>query len=189
MTARSSSTTSFAAMIAVVNGPIRKEIGMERRHRRDGPVQSRQCHDRPRLQSRLDQRPGRLGAGRHLHGHARQLVQLQRDLPRGRGAQPVGAAATCRQGCKPTDSTVTMFFGGRYTHAGFGPRDTWQEKIQPLPDGAAITTAAADRDGPDRRAAVHRIAASTQGEADRLVRRELQACRRANTGTTSGSRR
>ena len=47
----------------------RHELG----DRRDGPLQPRQRHHRPRLQSALDQRPGRLGARRHLHGLARQL--------------------------------------------------------------------------------------------------------------------
>ena len=33
-------------------------------------------------------------------------------------------------GFKPTDSTVSVFFGGWYTHAGYGPRETWQEKMR-----------------------------------------------------------
>jgi hypothetical protein len=53
LTARSSSTTSFA-VLSVVN---------EFRDRRARPLQSRQRHDRARLQSRLDQWPGRLSAG------------------------------------------------------------------------------------------------------------------------------
>ena len=35
-----------------------------------------------------------------------------------------------QKGFKPTDSTVSVFFGGWYTHAGYGPRATWQEKMR-----------------------------------------------------------
>ena len=35
-----------------------------------------------------------------------------------------------QQGYKPTDSTVSVFQGGWYTHAGYGPRETWQEKLR-----------------------------------------------------------
>ena len=34
-----------------------------------------------------------------------------------------------QQGYKPTDSTVSIFFGGRYTTSGYGPRATWKEKF------------------------------------------------------------
>ena len=33
------------------------------------------------------------------------------------------------KGFKPTDSTVSIFFGGRYTTSGYGPRETWKEKF------------------------------------------------------------
>ena len=35
-----------------------------------------------------------------------------------------------QKGFKPTDSTVSVFFGLRYIQEGFGPRDTWEEKIR-----------------------------------------------------------
>jgi hypothetical protein len=41
-----------------------------------------------------------------------------------------------QKGFKPTDSTVSIFFGGRYISSGYGPRDTWKEKfIQCLTSG------------------------------------------------------
>ena len=43
------STTSSAASMAVVNGPVREGDRDELGHRRNGPVQSRQCHHRTRL--------------------------------------------------------------------------------------------------------------------------------------------
>ena len=35
-----------------------------------------------------------------------------------------------QKGFKPTDSTVSVFFGLRYMQEGYGPRDTWQEKMR-----------------------------------------------------------
>ena len=70
----------------------------ERRDRRDGTLQSRQRDDRAGLQPGFDQPAGRLGAGRHLHGLGRQLVQLFRDLRRGRGAQPLADPSMSRGG-------------------------------------------------------------------------------------------
>jgi hypothetical protein len=35
-----------------------------------------------------------------------------------------------QKGFKPTDSTVSVFFGARYTQEGYGPRDTWEEKMR-----------------------------------------------------------
>ncbi len=35
-----------------------------------------------------------------------------------------------QKGFKPTDSVASIFFGGWYTHAGYGPRATWQEKMR-----------------------------------------------------------
>ena len=93
VSARGSTSSSASAMV-VVNGPIRHEIGMNCRHRRDGSLQSRQCHHRPGLWSAVAEPAGRLGAGRDLHGLAGQQLHLQQHhLCRERGAQPLGAAA------------------------------------------------------------------------------------------------
>ena len=35
-----------------------------------------------------------------------------------------------QHGFKPTDSVASIFFGGWYTHAGYGPRATWREKMR-----------------------------------------------------------
>ena len=95
-TSRQGSTTSMTCL-SVVNGPIRHEIGMNCRHRRARPLQPRQYDDRPRLQSVVAERPGRLGAGRNLYGRARQSARLQpRALPRTRSAAR-GSRSTCRR--------------------------------------------------------------------------------------------
>jgi hypothetical protein len=35
-----------------------------------------------------------------------------------------------QQGFKSTDSAVTVYLGGWYTMSGFGPRDTWEERLR-----------------------------------------------------------
>ena len=35
----------------------------------------------------------------------------------------------CSRATSPTNSTVSIFFGGRYTTSGYGPRATWKEKF------------------------------------------------------------
>jgi hypothetical protein len=35
-----------------------------------------------------------------------------------------------QKGFQPSDSTVSVFLGGWYTQAGFGPRETWQQKFR-----------------------------------------------------------
>jgi len=34
-----------------------------------------------------------------------------------------------QQGWRPEESTVSIFFGARYTQSGYGPRETWKEKF------------------------------------------------------------
>ena len=102
VTARSSSTTSLGDdRRGQRSDPQRNRHGL--RHRRDGSLQPRQRHHRPRLQSALDQRPGRISAGRHLHGLARQPVQLQRDFC----GEPRSAARGSRSTCRRASSRPT----------------------------------------------------------------------------------
>ena len=103
VTARSSSTTSMA-MIAVVNGPIRNEIGMNSGIGALGPYNHANVTIGRAYDLLSHQLPGRLGAGRDLHGHARQRLRLQRVLsPRPRSAAR-GSRSTCRRASSPTDS-------------------------------------------------------------------------------------
>ena len=62
-TARSSSTTSMATIVCRQR-PDPQRDRHECRHRRDGALQPRQRHDRPRLQSAVAKSARRLGAGR-----------------------------------------------------------------------------------------------------------------------------
>ena len=128
ITARSSSTTSFAT-IAVVNGPIRNEIGMNSGIGAMGPYNHANATI-GRAYGLLSQNlQGGSVPGDTYMGSLGNWYTYSATLRRGRGAQPVGAVARA-EGFKPTDSIVSIFFGGWYTHAGYGPRATWQEKIQ-----------------------------------------------------------
>ena len=111
-TARSSSTTSFAT-ISVVNGPIRREIGM-------------------------DAGIGVLGPYNHANATiGRAFGLLSQNLQGGSvpGESYMGSLGNwweplhVQHGFKPTDSTASVFFGGWYTQGGYGPRETWKEKF------------------------------------------------------------
>ena len=103
----------------------RDELG----HRRDGSVQPRQRHDRTRLRSAVAESSGRVGSQRDLHGLAGQLVCVYGGHPEAEERSP-WQPLHVQKGFKPTDSIASIFFGGWYTHAGYGPRATWQEKMR-----------------------------------------------------------
>ncbi len=187
-TARSSSTTSLA-MIAVVNGPIRKEIGMGDGIGAMGPYNHANTTIGRAYNPLLDQWTGRLGAGRHLHGHARQLAEFFDDR---------FAEAEERSPWTPFHRAARLQAGGvdgqhflrRPLHdLGIRPARDVEGKVHPVHHGGRSQPATADRDGPDRGASVRRSRLRYQGKADRMVRRECETPRRANTGTISGYRR
>ena len=66
------STTSSAAAMVVVNGPVRHELGMNAGIGAMGPIQPRQRHHRAGLWPAVAELAGRLSAGPHLHGIAGQ---------------------------------------------------------------------------------------------------------------------
>jgi hypothetical protein len=128
VTARSSSTTSFAG-VAIVNGPIRNEIGMN---------------------------PGIGAMGPYNHANAtigRAYGLLSQNLQGGSvpnetymGSQGNPLSYSCcfpeneerspwvpfhvEHGFRSEESTVSLFLGGWYTIFGDGPRDTWQERFR-----------------------------------------------------------
>ena len=158
---------------ALVNGPIRNEIGHELRDRRDGAVQPRQRDDRPRLRAALAEPPGRLGARRDLHGLAGQLRSATTPRsPRTRSAAR-GSRSTSEHGFDAGASTVSLFLGGWYTLFGNGPRDTWEEKLPALharPCDPFIR--------PDR-SAIDPDSVAARGFVERGLRREAEADRLA----------
>ncbi len=128
MTARSSSTTSFAG-IGVVNGPIRKEIGMDDGIGAMGPFSHAnatigRAYNLASINGQGGSTPDEtyMGTLGNWYSYSAMFPEAEERSP--------WAALHTRYGFKPTESAVTVFRGGRYTQCGFGPRDTWQEKFQ-----------------------------------------------------------
>jgi hypothetical protein len=128
ITARSSSTTSFAA-ITVVNGPIRNEIKMNSGIGAMGPYNHANATT-GRAYGLLSQNlqggsvPGEtyMGSSGNWYAYTAVLPEAEERSP----WQPLHV----QKGFKPTDSIASVFFGGWYTHAGYGPRATWKEKMR-----------------------------------------------------------
>ena len=128
ITARSSSTNSFAT-ISVVNGPIRNELGMNSGIGAMGPYNHANATI-GRAYGLLSQNlqggsvPGEtyMGSLGNWYAYTAILPEAEERSP----WQPLHV----QHGFKAADSVVTVFFGGWYTHAGYGPRATWQEKMR-----------------------------------------------------------
>jgi hypothetical protein len=128
VSARSSSTNSFAT-ISVVNGPIRNEIGMDSGIGVMGPYNHANATI-GRAYALLSQNlqggsvPGDtyMGSLGNWYAYTATLPEAEERSP----WQPLHV----QKGFKPTDSVVTVFFGGWYTIAGYGPRATWKEKLR-----------------------------------------------------------
>jgi hypothetical protein len=128
VTARSSSTTSLAT-ISLVNGPIRNEIGMNSGIGALGPY-SHANATIGRAYGLLSQNlqggsePGEnyMGSLGNWYAYSAVFAENEERSP----WEPFHV----EHGYKKTDSTVSVFFGGRSTQAGYGPRETWQEKFK-----------------------------------------------------------
>ena len=127
ISARSSSTTSWAT-ITVVNGPIRKEIGMNDGIGALGPYNL--------ANSTIGRAYGLLS--QNLQGGSVPGDTYMGSLGSNWAYTACFAEAEERspwspfhvdKGFKSTDSTVSVFFGGWYTQSGFGPRETWKDKF------------------------------------------------------------
>jgi hypothetical protein len=128
VTARSSSTTSFAA-ITIINGPIRNEIRMNSGIGAMGPYNHANATI-GRAYGLLSQNlqggsvPGEtyMGSSGNWYAYTAVLPEAEERSP----WQPLHV----QKGFKPSESIATVFFGGWYTHAGYGPRATWKEKMR-----------------------------------------------------------
>jgi hypothetical protein len=128
ITARSSSTNSFAT-IPVINGPIRNEIAMNTGIGVMGPYNHANATI-GRAYGLLSQNlqggsvPGDtyMGSLGNWYGYTAVLPEAEERSP--------WAPLHVQQGFKPEESVASIFFGGWYTHAGYGPRATWQEKMR-----------------------------------------------------------
>ena len=128
ITARSSSTNSFAT-IPVINGPIRNEIAMNTGIGVMGPYNHANATI-GRAYGLLSQNlqggsvPGDtyMGSLGNWYGYTAVLPEAEE--------RSTWAPLHVQQGFKPEESVASIFFGGWYTHAGYGPRATWQEKMR-----------------------------------------------------------
>lgn len=128
VTARSSSTTSIAT-ISLVNGPIRNEIGMNCGIGALGPY-SHANATIGRAYGLLSQNlqggsvpdESYMGSLGNWYAYSATFAENEERSP----WDPFHV----EHGYKRTDSTVSLFFGGRSTQAGYGPRETWQEKFK-----------------------------------------------------------
>ncbi len=127
VTARSSSTTSFAT-ISVVNGPIRNEIDMNSGIGALGPYNHANATI-GRAYSLTCQNvqggsvPGEtfMGTLGNWYGYTACFAEAEERSP--------WTPFHVDEGFKASDSTVSVFFGGWYTQSGYGPRDSWKEKF------------------------------------------------------------
>ena len=128
ISARSSSTNSFAT-ITVVNGPIRNELAMNSGIGVMGPYNHANATI-GRAYGLLSQnlQGGSVPDDTYM-GSLGNWYAYTAVLPEAEERSPWHPLHV-QKGFKPTDSVASIFFGGWYTHAGYGPRATWQEKMR-----------------------------------------------------------
>ena len=135
----------------------RDELG----HRRDGPLQPCQRHDRTRLRSAVAESSRRVGSRRYLHGLAGQLVRVHGGPPRGGGAQSLAAAARA-EGFQ-ADRQRRQHLLRRVVHAcRLRPAGDVAGEDAPLTRRGRAVQSATVRDGSDRGARLSSISVSTR---------------------------
>ena len=163
------------AAMAVVNGPIRDEIGMNAGTGAHRALQPRQRHHRPRLRPALAERPGRLGARASPTWAPRATTTptTASPSPRTRSAAP-GSRSTSQHGFRPTDSTVSVFTGCRSTAFTLGLREKyWREHVRNMLRGMdPHSPPTLLLDPITARQFVDRGGFDDQGRADRLALRQ-----------------
>jgi hypothetical protein len=128
MTARQSSTTSWAAP-AIVNGPIRQQIGMHCGIGALGPY-SHANATIGRAHALLSQNlqggsvvgDTYMGSIGNAYNYACTWAENEERSP----WEPLHV----QHGFKPDESVVTVFLGGWYTMSGYGPRETWEQRFR-----------------------------------------------------------
>ena len=128
VTARQSSTTSWAAP-AIVNGPIRLEIGMNSGIGALGPY-SHANATIGRAHALLSQNlqggsvvgDTYMGSMGNAYNYACTWAENEERSP----WEPLHV----QRGFKPDESVVTVGLGGWYTQSGYGPRETWEQRFR-----------------------------------------------------------
>jgi len=126
--ARSSSTNSFAT-ISVINGPIRNEIGMNDGIGALGPyAHANATVGRAYSLASINLQGGSVPGDTYM-GTLGNWYNLSSVFPEAEERSPWQPLHQ-QMGFAAEDSVATVFFGGWYTHAGYGPRDSWQDKFR-----------------------------------------------------------
>lgn len=127
-TSRSSSTNSFA-MISLINGPIRKEIGMGDGIGVLGPYNHAnatigRAYNLLSINLQGGSEPGDtyMGSLGNWYNYSSTFAEAEERSP--------WMPFHVQHGYEPGESTASVFFGGWYTQAGYGPRETWQENFR-----------------------------------------------------------
>jgi len=127
-TARSSSTNSFA-VFSVVNGPIRKELGMGDGIGALGPYNHAnatigRAYNLASINLQGGSVPGDtyMGTLGNWYNYSATFAEAEERSP--------WTPFHVQHGFKADDSIASVFFGGWYTQAGYGPRETWQQKFR-----------------------------------------------------------
>ena len=125
--ARSSSTTSWAAL-SMINGPIRHEIGMNCGIGALGPYNHAnatigRAYNLLSQNAQGGSEPGDtyMGSVGNNWNYTACWAENEEDSP----WEPFHV----QKGHKAEESTAAIWMGGWYTEAGFGPRETWKEKL------------------------------------------------------------
>jgi hypothetical protein len=127
LSGRSSSTTSQAT-VAIVNGPIRDEIGMNYGIGAMGPYNQANATI-GRAYGLLSQnlQGGSVPQETYM-GSQGNFLSYNAVIVENEAASP-WTPFHVQHGRKPEQSTVSLLLGGWYTIFGGGPRETWQEKF------------------------------------------------------------
>jgi hypothetical protein len=128
MSARSSSTTSFATL-SVVNGPIRQELGMNAGIGAMGPYNHANAAIGRAFGLLSQNLQGGSVPNDTYMGSLGNWYAYTATFPENEERSP-WEPFHVQHGFKPTDSTISTFLGGWYTQAGYGTRDTWEQKFK-----------------------------------------------------------
>ena len=173
MTARSSSTTSFAT-IALVNGPIRNEIGMNSGIGALGPYNHANATI-GRAYGLVSQNlqggsvPGEtyMGSQGNSYAYSAAFAENEERSP--------WTPFHVQHGFEPTDSTVSLFLGGWYTQFGTDPRRHLAGALPRPARGVRPVHRPDRRARPAGGAQARRVRLRHAREARRLAGRELAA--------------
>ena len=127
-TARSSSTNSFATF-AAVNGPIRKQIGMSDGVGALGPYNHAnatigRAYSLASINLQGGSVPGDtyMGTLGNWYNYSAVFAEAEERSP--------WTPFHVQHGFGADQSVASVFFGAWYTIAGYGPRETWQQKFE-----------------------------------------------------------